>query len=49
LFGLHRFIEQCLAGMLLGRAQAIGLEPQLQAGLSRVAQQQHHPGQQPGG
>ena len=29
----HRFIKQCLAGLLLCRAQAIGLEPQLQAGL----------------
>ncbi len=36
---LHRFIQQRLAGVLLLRAQAFGLEPQLQVGLSAVAQE----------
>ena len=34
--GAHRFIEQCLAGLLFSRAQAFCLEPQLQAGVGCV-------------
>ena len=42
---LHRFIEQRLTGLLLGGAQTVGLEPQLQAGVGAVAKQQQRPGQ----
>ncbi len=41
----HRLIEQCLAGLLFGRAQTFGLEPQLQAGLGCAGTEQHSPGQ----
>ena len=41
----HRFVEQRLACLLFGRAQAIGLEPQLQAGLGCACTEQHSPGQ----
>jgi hypothetical protein len=34
---LHRLIDQRLAGLLLGGAQTVGLEPQLQAGVGAVA------------
>ena len=43
--GLHGFIDQRLAGLLLGGAQTVGLEPQLQAGVGAVAKQQQRPGQ----
>ncbi|MNX96072.1 hypothetical protein D3C86_1283740 [compost metagenome] len=46
--GLHGFIKQGLAGLLLRGAQAFGLEVEFKVGVGQVAEQQHDPGQQPG-
>ncbi len=38
--GLHGFVEQCLAGLLLGRAEVVGDQRQAQTGVSVTADQQ---------
>ena len=44
---LHGFIKQGLAGLLLGRAQALGLELQMQRGLGAAGNQQQATGGEP--